>query len=72
MSEKIPSISFSEKGWPFQRKKRKKKSNGKTKYKKIEKKNICPTPPEDQAICLFAGFLPNPDMVLSHEVSIHT
>ena len=37
------------------------------KIKKIEKKKYlgAPTPPEDEVICLFAGFLPNPDMVLS-------
>jgi hypothetical protein len=30
------------------------------------KKYICaPTPPEDQAICLFAGLIVNPDMPLS-------
>ena len=27
-----------------------------------------PTPPEDKAICLFPGFLPNPDMVLSRPI----
>ena len=37
------------------------------KIKKIEKKKYlgAPTPPEDEAICLFAGLLANPDMVLS-------
>jgi hypothetical protein len=35
--------------------------------KKIEEKKYlgAPTPPEDEAICLFAGLLANPDMVLS-------
>jgi hypothetical protein len=38
----------------------------------LEKKNqkkICGAPdaPEDQAICLFAGLLANPDMPFSHE-----
>ena len=35
--------------------------------KKIEKKKYlgAPTPPEDEAICLFAGLLANPDMPLS-------
>ena len=28
-----------------------------------------PTPPEDEAICLFAGLLTNPDMVLSPRIS---
>jgi hypothetical protein len=35
--------------------------------KKIEGKKYlgAPTPPEDEAICLFAGLLANPDMPLS-------
>ena len=34
--------------------------------KKIEEKKYLgdPTPPEDEVICLFAGLLPRPDMVL--------
>ena len=37
------------------------------KMKKIEGKKYldAPTPPEDEAICLFAGLLANPDMPLS-------
>ena len=38
----------------------------KTNEKKSRKKNLgAPTPPEDEAICLFAGLLANPDMPLS-------
>ncbi len=38
------------------------------KMKKIEKQQYLgdPTTPEDEVICLFAGLLANPDMVLSH------
>jgi hypothetical protein len=38
------------------------------KIEKNEGKKIssCPTPPEDEAICLFAGLPSNPDMPLSH------
>ena len=38
--------------------------------KKIEGKKYldAPTPPEDEAICLFAGLLANPDMPLSHSL----
>jgi hypothetical protein len=38
------------------------------KNKKIENFCFCGAPdaPEDQAICLFAGLLDNPDMALSH------
>ncbi len=36
------------------------------KIKNREKKNLgAPTPPEDEAICLFAGLLANPDMPLN-------
>ena len=37
------------------------------KMKKIEGKKYlgAPTPPEDEAICLFAGLFANPDMPLS-------
>jgi hypothetical protein len=37
------------------------------KNKKIEGKKClgAPTSPEDQVICLFGGFLPNPDMTLT-------
>ena len=37
------------------------------KMKKIEEKKYLgdPTPPEDEVICLFAGLLADPDMVLS-------
>ena len=36
-------------------------------FKKNQEKKYLgdPTPPEDQVICLFAGFLTNSDMVLS-------
>ncbi len=35
--------------------------------KNREKKYLgAPTTPEDETICLFAGLLSNPDMVLSH------
>ncbi len=43
------------------------------KNKKKSRKNKylgAPTPPEDEAICLFAGLLANPDMVLSQERNI--
>ena len=35
--------------------------------KKIERKKYlgAPTPPQDQTISVFAGLLPNPDMVLN-------
>ena len=38
-------------------------------YLKNRKKDYlgAPTPPQDQTICLFAGLLGNPDMLLSHE-----
>ena len=37
------------------------------KMKKMRKKNYlgAPTSPEDQVICLFAGLLANPEMVLT-------
>ena len=40
------------------------------KKKSREKYLGAPTPPEDQAICLFAGLLANPDMTLRLSLSI--